>query len=259
MEDTKIRQTPRETGNTKLHEASWLGDVAKVKALIAEHPDSVHTRNAQGEMPLHQAAKFGNRETIETLIAAGAQVNARSRQGDTPLHLAAWASNDAGIKALVRAGADKSIKNVSGQKPIDLAIQRGRKREMIEALKSARTDKKMAFLDWMKNRGQQPQAPPKQAAPAQAPPETPQQAQDLAQGLKPRQTETIDQVRATMALLDKATSHIQGGPHPDPPSSSPAAMRQNQSNQEKEQAALSPTDHARGKTTEKQRGKGISM
>jgi ankyrin repeat protein len=245
-DDVKFRQPGeiRDTGNSKLHEAAWRSDVAQIKAIIAEIPDSVHTPNRQGEMPLHQAAKFGNRETIETLIAAGAQVNARSRQGDTPLHLAAWASNDEGMKALMRAGADKSIKNVSGQKPIDLAIQRGRKREMIAALKSAGTDKKMAFLDWMKSRGQQqqPQTPSKEAAPVKAPQEQPKPAQPT---VTREEAGRFDHVKEQ---LEKATMHMrEKAPVADETWNTAEAMRQKQNNQEKVQAALSPTDGTRGK------------
>lgn len=44
----------------------------------------------KGETPLHRAAAFGNEETIEMLLNAGASKEARDAYGDTPLSWASW-------------------------------------------------------------------------------------------------------------------------------------------------------------------------
>jgi ankyrin repeat protein len=44
----------------------------------------------KGETPLHRAAAFGDEETIQRLLNAGAQVDARDSAGDTPLSWASW-------------------------------------------------------------------------------------------------------------------------------------------------------------------------
>lgn len=44
----------------------------------------------KGETPLHRAAAFGNEETIQLLLDAGAVINAKDMNGDTPLTWASW-------------------------------------------------------------------------------------------------------------------------------------------------------------------------
>lgn len=44
----------------------------------------------RGETPLHRAAAFGDEETIELLLRAGASREARDVHGDTPLAWASW-------------------------------------------------------------------------------------------------------------------------------------------------------------------------
>lgn len=65
------------------------GDVADVRALLAAHPELATGRDGSGATALHYAAFNANREIIDALIAAGADVNARDgRHGATP---AGWA------------------------------------------------------------------------------------------------------------------------------------------------------------------------
>jgi len=44
----------------------------------------------KGETPLHRAAAFGSRRTVQMLIDAGANIQARDQHGDTPLSWASW-------------------------------------------------------------------------------------------------------------------------------------------------------------------------
>ena len=70
------------------------------------------------------------RAGIETLIAAGANVDARDERGDTALHLAAQHSYsgryylshaDHAIEALLDAGANATARNAAGRTPWDFA------------------------------------------------------------------------------------------------------------------------------------------
>ena len=51
----------------------------------------------KGETALHRAAAFGESETIQLLLDAGAQVDARDANGDTPLSWASWYLRPASI------------------------------------------------------------------------------------------------------------------------------------------------------------------
>ena len=65
------------------------GDVAEVRALLEADPALARARDDTGATGLHYAAFNANREIIDALIAAGADVNARdARHGATP---AGWA------------------------------------------------------------------------------------------------------------------------------------------------------------------------
>jgi hypothetical protein len=44
----------------------------------------------KAETPLHRAAAFGNEETIQLLLDAGAQIEAKDMNGDSPLTWASW-------------------------------------------------------------------------------------------------------------------------------------------------------------------------
>jgi ankyrin repeat protein len=55
---------------------------------------------------LHRAAHEGDVESIERLVAEGADVNVRDGAGRTPAHVAAFSSTDEALMALAAAGAD---------------------------------------------------------------------------------------------------------------------------------------------------------
>lgn len=65
------------------------GEVAEVRALLETYPALATARDDTGATGLHYAAFTANREIIDALVAAGADVNARdARHGATP---AGWA------------------------------------------------------------------------------------------------------------------------------------------------------------------------
>jgi hypothetical protein len=106
----------------------------------------------------------------------------------------------------------------------------------------------MAFLDFIKNRAQQ--APEAKPAPTQAPVKEAPKA--IEQALSKEALQTVKEVGER---LQKAT--IQG------PSTAPAggdgsnaALRQNQNNQDKTQAAMSPTDRFNGQAATQKKSRG---
>jgi ankyrin repeat protein len=63
---------------------------------------------------------------MEYLIGLKGDVNAVDADGDTPLHDAAKFGHDAVVDALLKAGADKAIRNKEGKSATDLAAANGK-------------------------------------------------------------------------------------------------------------------------------------
>jgi uncharacterized protein len=96
-----------ETGETPLHSALCTSDrrnhdpVVKILLANGANPNcateaSVATEafmrdiRTRAETPLHRAAAFGNEETIQMLLDAGANKDAKDMNGDSPLTWASW-------------------------------------------------------------------------------------------------------------------------------------------------------------------------
>jgi ankyrin repeat protein len=93
------------------HQLSIIGVVILLSvpfAGIAADPVSLRV-DPDGTTPLHWAVQQDRLDTVATLIAAGANVNAKNRYGITPLVLAATTGNAAIVKTLLHAGADPRV------------------------------------------------------------------------------------------------------------------------------------------------------
>jgi ankyrin repeat protein len=105
------------SGETPLHHvlaSSDPGRTALVKLLLDHGADpNARTRpgvlsyqfwrdaRTRGETPLHRAAAFSPRETIELLLSAGADRTLRDINGDAPLGWASWHLRDRSIVELL--------------------------------------------------------------------------------------------------------------------------------------------------------------
>jgi outer membrane protein assembly factor BamB len=89
-----------------LLEAARTGDLAEVQRLIADKVD-VNSPSAHGATPLALACDHGHDAVVETLIAAGADVNAKdSFYRATPITWAIMRKHPTIVERLVKAGAD---------------------------------------------------------------------------------------------------------------------------------------------------------
>ncbi|MEO3416484.1 ankyrin repeat domain-containing protein [Roseovarius sp. CAU 1744] len=66
-------------------------------------PSASEVANYDG---LFKAAQNGDTETIQRLVAEGADIDARDPRDRSPIHVAAFASQDEALRALADAGAD---------------------------------------------------------------------------------------------------------------------------------------------------------
>jgi hypothetical protein len=110
----------------------------------------------------------------------------------------------------------------------------------------------MAFTDWIKNGSNAASKTAPENTPPKITPVNERHAQEAAKTQEPAKPITPEikaQAERATAALDKATQHQQAPSAPaSPEGSSNAAQLQNQNQQDKTQAALSPTDDAKGKT-----------
>ncbi len=77
--------------------------------------------------PLHRAAFYGNLEQVQSLLNAGANVNAVDKYGFTPLHRAAGNGQGAVVNLLLERGADMTLATQEGETPLSVAERRDHK------------------------------------------------------------------------------------------------------------------------------------
>lgn len=90
---------------------------------------------------LHLAAAGGSGEIVQTLLSAGAEIDACDANGSTSLHTAANTGKYEAAKRLLDAGADPEVReNQQGLKPIHFAAMMGHD-AVVAALLEAHADK----------------------------------------------------------------------------------------------------------------------
>lgn len=99
--------------------AALHGQISLCEQLIARDADV----NKPGWTPLHYAASNGHVPVIRLLLAQHAYIDAESPNGSTPLMMAAMYGNLDSVQALLDAGADPLLKNQLGLSAIDFALQ----------------------------------------------------------------------------------------------------------------------------------------
>ncbi|MGI8992045.1 MAG: ankyrin repeat domain-containing protein [Bryobacteraceae bacterium] len=103
---TDVNEPMSDTEETPLHSALCTSLPARnlvVKVLLANgaNPNCVTKQSVEtggfmrdcrtkGETPLHRAAAFADKECIQLLLDAGAEIDAKDMNGDSPLTWASW-------------------------------------------------------------------------------------------------------------------------------------------------------------------------
>ncbi|KAK9918635.1 hypothetical protein WJX75_005572 [Coccomyxa subellipsoidea] len=76
-------------------------------------------------MDLHAAARAGNVEELEALIASGSKIDDRDKHSRTPLHMASWAGHEACVDILIKAGANVHSAAMDDMSSLHFAAQQG--------------------------------------------------------------------------------------------------------------------------------------
>ncbi|MGE0864789.1 MAG: ankyrin repeat domain-containing protein [Vicinamibacterales bacterium] len=106
--------------------AAFFGQLEAVRALLARGAD-VHAaaRNAFKVQPVHAAAASRNLDILRAVLEAGGDPNVPQQQGFVPLHEAATSGNREMAELLVKYGANPRLANDAGKSSIDLATDKG--------------------------------------------------------------------------------------------------------------------------------------
>ncbi len=116
-----------------LHDAIQKGDVARVKTLISNNKELIHTKSDKGQTPLHLAVQNGKLEIVELLLSQGAYINAKDSEGNTPLITSIAFRKTDTAKLLISKGADVRIRNAQDEPPVILALMHGQS-ELVEPI-----------------------------------------------------------------------------------------------------------------------------
>src|SRR5262249_214976 len=111
-----------------IFEASATGQTERAGALIKQDASLANAFSSDGFTPLRPAVFFGHMQTVEVLLAAGAEVNTASRETMkvTPLHSAAAARQVAIARLLISHGANVNARQAeSGFTPLHEAAANG--------------------------------------------------------------------------------------------------------------------------------------
>ena len=104
-----------------VYEAAMAGNNDALQALIAIGGDINWKRPASGWTPLMIAAGNGHLPCVETLLAAGVQVDATDLTQWTALHYAAGGNRPSIVRRLLASGANQAMKDNDGKTALDLA------------------------------------------------------------------------------------------------------------------------------------------
>lgn len=104
--------------------------------------DYVNAKNSSyNATALFYAIQSNNKEMVELLLNAGADINEKTRFDNTPLMMAAEDGYKGIVKLLLQEGADISIKNEHGNTALDIVKNREHREEIIQLLKEKEREK----------------------------------------------------------------------------------------------------------------------
>jgi len=123
-------------GDLDVFEAAALGDVARLRTLLANDPCQVNAPSGDGFTPLHLSCFFSQPEAAELLVQHGADANAVSPSRIAVIHSAAASRSAAMVKLVLQAGAHPNLQQQGGYTALHEAAMHNsaeRARALLEA------------------------------------------------------------------------------------------------------------------------------
>lgn len=110
-----------------IFEAAATGQTPQLQRLIKEDGSLVNSYSTDGFTPLGLAVFFGHADTVDALLAAGAEVNAAYRETMklTPLASAMAVGRNDIARTLIAHGADVNARAANDLRPLHTAAARG--------------------------------------------------------------------------------------------------------------------------------------
>lgn len=119
------------------------GDIATVRRCISENKDRLEERTSKsgfaGATPIQVACALGQKEALDELLTAGADVDVQDDDGRTALHWAALTGRESIAKSLVSRGAKANAKDRESATPLHYAARHGHS-EVLKVLTKAGAD-----------------------------------------------------------------------------------------------------------------------
>jgi ankyrin repeat protein/WD40 repeat protein len=114
---------PSTDGRTLLGFVAGSGDSDCVEFLLTRCLSQINLVNSNGLTPLHYAVMKGDKNTVKTLLAHGANIDAQSNIGLTPLHLAASGCFLEIVEFLLKRGANIDLVSRAGETMLHFGAQ----------------------------------------------------------------------------------------------------------------------------------------
>ncbi len=105
--DAHVR--PTSDLSRQLLAAIFIGDVTRVGSLLERHPRLGSTADGRGDHPIHHAARNDDTEIVRLLMDHGGDVNATNPRGHTVLYCAGGHGHLETVELLLAGGADHNV------------------------------------------------------------------------------------------------------------------------------------------------------
>jgi hypothetical protein len=122
--DPRLAIAANAEGQTPLHWAARGGHMEAAILLLARKADPNAAESLGGATPLHWAAAQGQVSALAKLLDSGGKVDVQAKDGRTPLHAAVFALQRPAVELLLQRGADINARDAKGQTPLRFAEER---------------------------------------------------------------------------------------------------------------------------------------